>query len=213
MGSFVIFGAGGRAGRHAVAEARRRGHRVTAVVRDPSRHPAPAAEGVRPAAGDVTDPASVAALAAGHDAAINTAAVYGEGTDPAAFFPAAARALAAGLADAGVHRLVTVGLAPVLPGPDGVRQLDTPEFPAQFRPFCAAHAAGLDALRAEAGALDWLYLAPAGDFVHDSPRPSGRYETRPHSDPQARVTYADFALALLDEAADPRHHRTHLSVT
>jgi putative NADH-flavin reductase len=212
MGSYIVFGAGGRAGRQAVAEALRRGHRVTAVVRDPSRHPALAAEGVRVAAGDVTDPASVAALAAGHDAAVNTAAVYGEGTDPAAFFPAAARALAAGLAEAGVGRLVTAGLAPVLPGPDGVRLLDGPDFPAQFRPFCAAHAAGLDALRAEGGALDWLYLAPAGDFAHDA-APAGRYEPRPHADTSARITYADFALALLDEAASPAHHRTHLAVT
>ncbi|WP_031520886.1 NAD(P)-dependent oxidoreductase [Streptomyces sp. NRRL F-5123] len=213
MGTYVIFGAGGRAGREAVAEARRRGHHVTAVVRDPSRHAALAAEGVRLAAGDVTDPAAVAALAAGHDAAVNTAAVYGEGTDPAAFFPAAARALAAGLAEAGVPRLVTVGLSAVLPGQDGSSQLDSPAFPDEFRPFCTAHAAGLDTLRAEAGALDWLYLAPAGDFVHDAPEPTGRYEPRPHIDPAARITYRDFALALLDEAADPRHHRTHLAVT
>ncbi|MEU8250038.1 NmrA family NAD(P)-binding protein [Nonomuraea sp. NPDC048916] len=37
----TIFGAGGRAGRQVVAEARRRGHQVTAVVRDPARHSAP----------------------------------------------------------------------------------------------------------------------------------------------------------------------------
>ncbi|MFI0721302.1 NAD(P)-dependent oxidoreductase [Streptomyces sp. NPDC021224] len=213
MGNYIVFGAGGRAGREAVAVARHRGHRVTAVVRDPSRHPALAAGGVRLAAGDVTDPAAVAALAAGHDAALNTAAVYGEGTDPGAFFPAAARALAAGLAEAGVDRLVTVGLSAVLPGADGTSRLDSPAFPDEFRPFCAAHAAGLAALRAEAAALDWLYLAPAGDFVHDAPEPTGRYEHRPHTDPAARVTYADFALALLDEAADPRHHRTYLLVT
>src|SRR5690349_13707484 len=34
----VVFGAGGRVGRAAVAEARRRGHPVTAGVRDPARH-------------------------------------------------------------------------------------------------------------------------------------------------------------------------------
>ncbi|WP_245899650.1 NAD(P)H-binding protein, partial [Nonomuraea indica] len=38
MSKIVIFGAGGRAGRHAVAEAVARGHHVTAVVRDPARH-------------------------------------------------------------------------------------------------------------------------------------------------------------------------------
>ncbi|MGW4698416.1 NAD(P)H-binding protein, partial [Kitasatospora cineracea] len=39
MARIVVFGAGGRVGRAAVAEAVRRGHAVTAVVRDPDRHP------------------------------------------------------------------------------------------------------------------------------------------------------------------------------
>src|ERR1700730_3425152 len=70
MSKIVIFGAGGRAGRQAVAEAHRRGHEVTAVVRDPSRHCGLADGGVRVAAGDVTDMARVHALSAGHRAAL-----------------------------------------------------------------------------------------------------------------------------------------------
>jgi uncharacterized protein len=212
MGRFVIFGAGGRAGKQAVAETRRRGHQVTAVVRDPSRYGGPADSGVQITAGDVTDAADVAALAAGHDAAINTAAVYGAGTDPEAFFTSAAHALIKGLRQAGVNRLVTVGLASLLPGPDGTRLLDMPGFPAEFRPFCLAHAAGLEALRAEGGTLDWVCVSPAGDFDHDGKR-TGHYEIREHGDTAARISYADFALVLLDEAETPRHHRSHLAVT
>jgi putative NADH-flavin reductase len=211
MGSFVIFGAGGRAGKEAVAEARRRGHQVTAVVRDPSRYGGLADDGVRITAGDVTDAADVAALAAGHDAAINTAAVYGAGTDPKAFFTSAAHALIKGLRQAGVNRLVTVGLASLLPGPDGTRLLDMPGFPAEFRPFCLAHAAGLEALRVVGGTLDWVYVSPAGDFDHEGER-TGHYEIRAHGDATARISYADFALVLLDEAETPRHHRSHLAV-
>jgi uncharacterized protein len=211
MGSFVIFGAGGRAGKQAVAEARRRGHQVTAVVRDPSRYGGLADGGVRITAGDVTDAADVAALAAGHDAAINTAAVYGAGTDPKAFFTSAAHALIKGLRQAGVNRLVTVGLASLLPGPDGTRLLDMPGFPAEFRPFCLAHAAGLEALRVVGGTLDWVYVSPAGDFDHEGER-TGHYEIRAHGDATARISYADFALVLLDEAGTPRHHRSHLAV-
>jgi putative NADH-flavin reductase len=211
MGSFVIFGAGGRAGKQAVAEARRRGHQVTAVVRDPSRYGGLADGGVRITAGDVTDAADVAALAAGHDAAINTAAVYGAGTDPKAFFTSAAHALIKGLRQAGVNRLVTVGLASLLPGPDGTRLLDMPGFPAEFRPFCLAHAAGLEALRVVGGTLDWVYVSPAGDFDHEGER-TGHYEIRAHGDATARISYADFALVMLDEAETPRHHRSHLAV-
>ncbi|MCO5998879.1 NAD(P)-dependent oxidoreductase [Actinoallomurus rhizosphaericola] len=211
MGRIVIFGAGGRAGRQAVAEARRRGHEVTAVVRDPAGHGGLTDDGVRVAAGDVTDVTDVATLAAGHDAAINAAAVYGAGTDPDAFFPAAARALVKGLPQAGVDRLVAVGLSVLLPGPDGTRLLDAPGFPAEARPFCLAHAAGLEVLRAEGGTLDWVYVSPAGDFDHEGGR-TGGYDIREHGDAAARISYADFALALLDEAETPRHHRGHLAV-
>ncbi|MER7791009.1 NAD(P)H-binding protein [Streptomyces sp. NPDC097640] len=208
MGRFVIFGAGGRAGRQAVAEARRRGHQVTAVVRDPSRYGGLADDGVRIAAGDVTDMADVAALAAGHDAAINTAAAIA----PETFFTSAAHALIKGLRQAGVDRLVAVGLASLLPGPDGTRLLDMPGFPAEFRPFCLAHADGLEVLRAEGATLDWVYISPVGDFDHEGER-TGHYEIREHGDTAARVSYADFALVLLDEAEAPRHHRSHLAVT
>ncbi|ADI09654.1 NAD-dependent epimerase/dehydratase [Streptomyces bingchenggensis BCW-1] len=178
------------------------------MVRDPSRYGGLADGGVRIAAGDVTDVADVAALAAGHDAAINAAAV----TDPRAFFTSAAHALIKGLRQAGVDRLVTVGIATLLPGPDGTRLLDMPGFPAEFRPFCLAHADGLEVLRAEGAALDWAYVSPAGDFDHEGER-TGHYEIREHGDLAARISYADFALVLLDEAETPRHHRSHLAVT
>ncbi|MFW6695882.1 hypothetical protein [Streptomyces sp. MAR4 CNX-425] len=35
----------------------------------------------------------------------------------------------------------------------------------------------------------------------------------PHGDPRERISYPDFAVALLDEAESPRHRRTHLAVT
>ncbi|XHU04487.1 NAD(P)H-binding protein [Amycolatopsis sp. WGS_07] len=205
MSKIVIFGAGGRAGRQAAAEARRRGHEVTAVVRDPSRY----RDLADVVAGDVTDAADVAALAAGHDAAINAAAVYGEGTDPDAFFTGAARALITGLRQSGVDRLVAVGLSALLRAADGTPVLDS--LPAEFRPFCLAHAAGLEVLRAEGAGLDWVYVSPVGDFDHDGER-TGRYEIGGHGDLSAKISYADFAVALLDEVENPRHRRVHLAV-
>lgn len=212
MGGIVVYGAGGRAGRRAVAEARRRGHEVVAVVRDPAKHAGVAGEGVRLVAGDATDTGAVASAAAGCTAAIAAAAVYGEGTDPDAFFRDSARALVAGLARAGVPRLVVVGLASLLPDATGRRLLDDPAFPAEFRPFCEAHAAGLDVLRAAPPELDWLYVSPAGDFDHDAGRTDRGWRVPPHGDPGARISYQDFAVALLDEALSPRHHRMHLAV-
>ena len=71
MSAIVIFGAGGRAGRAITAEARERGHHVTAVVRDPGKYGDIAADGVPVVRGDVTDPRGIASAASGHDAAVH----------------------------------------------------------------------------------------------------------------------------------------------
>ncbi|MGW4499073.1 NAD(P)-dependent oxidoreductase [Micromonospora sp. NPDC004336] len=203
--NIVVFGAGGRAGRQAVAEARRRGHRVTAVVRDPARHGDLA--DARVVAGDVTDAASVAEAAAGHDAAVGAAVDLS--ASPHDFFTASSRALATGLAKAGVRRLVVVGLASILPGASGAALMDEPGYPNEYRSFYLGHAAGLAEL--QTCDLDWAYLAPAGDFDHDGPR-TGRYRLAGHGDPASRISYPDFAVALLDEIETPRHHRAAASI-
>ncbi|HET6345443.1 MAG TPA: NAD(P)H-binding protein, partial [Myxococcota bacterium] len=133
MSRIVIFGAGGRAGRHLVAEALRRGHGVTGVVRDPARH-----RGVQ---GDVTDVASVASTAQGHDVAICT--VYQQETDHTAFYLSVAKALVEGLRQANVKRLIVIGMD---------TSLD--------HPFAQARAAELAYLQANAGGLDWHFLVP-----------------------------------------------------
>ncbi|WP_066942278.1 NAD(P)-dependent oxidoreductase [Microtetraspora fusca] len=212
MGKIIIFGAGGRAGRAAVHEARRRGHDVTAVVRDPAKHRDQADDGlwdgVTLVAGDVTDADGVARLAAGHDAVVNAAADLATPSD--VFFPAATRALLDGLARAGVARLLSVGLASVLETSSGVRLMDTPGYPQEYRDFCLGHGAGTDALRSADTPVDWLVISPSGDFDHGGGR-TGRYRIAP-ADMDSRISYADFAIALLDEIDTPKHHRTHLGV-
>ncbi|MFC8266979.1 NAD(P)-dependent oxidoreductase [Streptomyces cinereoruber] len=209
MSRIIVFGAGGRAGRAAVTEARSRGHRVTAVVRDPAGHAGlSAADGVRTVAGDVTRADDVTRLSAGHDAAIS--AVHDPAARPEAFFTGASRALLDGLERADVHRLVGVGLASVLETASGDLLMDTPGYPQEYHAFYLGHAAGTDVLRTAAAGPDWLVLSPAGDFDHGGAR-TGRYRTAP-AEATSRISYADFAIALLDEIDAPRHHRTHVGV-
>ncbi|MFD8596732.1 NAD(P)-dependent oxidoreductase [Kitasatospora sp. NPDC059646] len=208
MSRIIVFGAGGRTGRAAVEEAARRGHHVTAVVRNPDRYPELGGERVRVAAGDVTDAERIARLAAGHEAAI--AAAYDAGVRPEAFFAAAAHALVGGLERAGVGRLIAVGLAATLEIAPGTPLMDAPGFPPEFRAFSRAHAAGAAVLRTSTTALDWLIVSPAGDFEHTTAARGG-YTVR-GADPAGRVTHADLALALLDEIDEPVHHQVHVGV-
>jgi putative NADH-flavin reductase len=209
----VVFGAGGRAGRAVLAEAAGRGWTATAVVRDPARHPDLGDDGVsggrvRVVTGDVTDADTVATLAAGHDAAVHAAASL---TVPAAaFFPAAATALLSGLAAARVPRLVAVGLASQLPDVTGTPLIDAPGYPSEYRDFMVGHGAGLHVLRTADTVVDWLVIAPAGDFDHGGQR-TGRYRFVP-GDAAARISYADHAIAVADEIERPRHHRLQVGV-
>ncbi|MET7472266.1 NAD(P)-dependent oxidoreductase [Micromonospora sp. NPDC005686] len=208
MGKIMVFGAGGRAGRTAVAEARQRGHQVTAVVREPGKHGNLAGDGVRVVAGDVTDTDRVARAAEGHDAAISAA--FDVAAEPSAFFTSAARALLDSLPRASVGRLLVVGVASILNDTSGTALMDTPGYPQEYRSFYLAHAAGADVLRSETDGLDWLIVSPAGDFDHAGAR-TGRYRSAA-ANAASRISYPDFAIALLDEIDTPKHHRAHLGV-
>jgi putative NADH-flavin reductase len=201
MSRILVFGAGGRAGRAAVEEARRRGHEVTAAVRTPSKYADLPVEVVR---GDLTDPEAVRRLAAEHDAVI--AAVYDGGADPTDFFPRVGKALAEGI---GGTRLVWVGLASILADDNGTLLMDTPGYPQEYRSFYDAHQAVVDLLAGSQA--DWVSITPCGDFDHDNPERTGSYRFAP-GDAASRISYADLAIALLDEIDRPRHHGALLGV-
>ncbi len=215
MSRIVVFGAGGRAGRHIVAEAAARGHQVTAVVRDPANHPDLSRDGVAVVAGDVTQADSVASVAAGHDAAVNAA---GRLDVPAEeFYLAATHALLTELPRAGVDRLIAVGIGTTLEVAPGVRVLDTPDFPADARAFSLGHAAELDALRAAETELDWLVVAPPPALLDAEAPRTGRYRIGDErvlpSEPDAPpFPYADVAVAVIDEIETPKHHRTMVAI-
>jgi uncharacterized protein len=209
MAKIVVFGAGGRAGRRVVEEAAARGHGVTAVLRTPDTRLAD--ERVTVVAGDVTDAASVATAAVGHDVAI-TAAVRLD-VPAVGFYTAATRALVTGLTDAGVPRLVLVGIGTTLDVAPGRRMLDDPDFPADHRAFGLGHVAQLDVL-ADAP-LDWVVLAPPPVFLDEAAERTGHYRTGGSALLQPApewFSYADLAVALVDEAESPRHHRALVAV-
>lgn len=180
-----------------MAEARGRGHEATVVVRDPAKYDGSAV------AGDVTDAAAVAELVRGHDVVVHAAADLA--VPAGEFFPAAATALISAFGG----RLVAVGLASVLPTADGVPLMDTPGYPDEYRDFYLGHAAGTQTL-AESAA-DWVMISPAGDFDHTGAS-TGHYR-RTAADAAAKITYADFALAVLDEIETPTTAREHYGVS
>ncbi|GAB2563668.1 NAD(P)-dependent oxidoreductase [Kribbella endophytica] len=218
MSRILVFGAGGRAGGAAVEEALRRGHEVTAAVRNPSKYAAARDAATTPGgprdaattsgggsptvvAADVTDSEAVARLAAEHDAVI--AAVYDAAPD---FFPQAGKALAEGV---GNTRLVWVGLASILATDNGTLLMDSPGYPTEYRAFFEAHQQATN--RLAASEADWVSITPSGDFDHENPERTGSYRFAP-GNATSRISYDDLAIALLDEIDNPKHHGVLLGV-
>lgn len=77
-----------------------------------------------------------------------------------------------------------------------------PTFPDAFKGVSAAHGLALATLRASEG-VKWTYISPAGDFQADGER-SGKYilggeELTLNSRGESIISYADYAIALVDE--------------
>ncbi|MET9246042.1 NAD(P)H-binding protein [Nonomuraea sp. NPDC003709] len=207
----TVFGAAGAVGGRVVAEALARGHEVTAVVRDPARFPLlPPAAHAR--TGDASDIGDVAALSAGQDLVVSaTRPAPGHEAD----LVTTAKALLAGAARAGVRLLLVGGAAGLtVPGTGGLTVVETPDFPPSWRPIALACNAQLEVCRAEPG-VDWAYLSPPA-LLEPGER-TGRYrlggdELLVDAEGRSAISMEDFAVALLDEAEHPRHHRARFTI-
>ena len=112
--------------------------------------------------------------------------------------------------------LVVGGAGSLYVNPEHSAQLtDGPDFPDAFKPLAAAMAKALTELR-ERKDVKWTYISPAGDFQADGER-SGRYilggeELTLNSKGESIISYADYAIAMIDEIEKGNHIRQRISV-
>src|SRR6266540_591662 len=98
--NLTVLAASGRTGLAITRQALRRGHTVTAIARDPGRITVPGSAGLRKVSGDVSDPASIAAVVDADSVVLSAL-----GTDQAGVLLAGAEAVAA----AGPRRIIWLG--------------------------------------------------------------------------------------------------------
>ncbi|MFP3864358.1 NAD(P)-dependent oxidoreductase [Pseudomonas capeferrum] len=202
MSKIAIIGATGRAGSQLLEEALRRGHSVVAIARDPSR--LQGRDGVTVKALDVKDSAALQAAVAGVDAVLSAAH----------FATLDAHAIIEPVKRAGVRRLLVVGGAGSLLLPSGHRVIDSPDFPEAYKAEASAGVRFLEVLRQEQN-LDWTFLSPSAEFVEGER--SGHYTLgKDHlligADGKSWITFADYAIAMLDELEKPAHSRARFTV-
>ncbi len=208
----TVLGARGRVGRRVVAEALERGHRVTAVVRDPAQL-GELPEGAQAEVGDAGDVADVVRLSADADVVVSALRPL-PGEDAANL--ATTRGMLEGIAQADT-RLIVVGGAATLrvPGSDGTLLLDDPHYlPAEFRPIGVASALQHGALRDEPR-VDWVYLSPPAELepgVRTGHYRTGSDELLMDGEGRSRISMEDLAVALVDEAEHARRSRDRFTV-
>lgn len=92
---------------------------------------------------------------------------------------------------------------------------EEPNFPDAFKPLATAMAKALSELR-ERNDVKWTYISPAGDFQADGKR-TGKYilggeELTLNSKKESTISYADYAIAMVDEAVNGKNIRKRISV-
>ncbi|MGR3963115.1 NAD(P)-dependent oxidoreductase [Pseudomonas sp. 910_23] len=202
MSKIAIIGATGRAGSQLLEEALRRGHTVTAIARNTEKL------GVRPGVTtkqvDALDAEALQHAISGSDVVISAAH----------FATLPASAVIGPVKKAGVKRLLVVGGAGSLLLPDGSRVIDSPGFPAEYKAEASAGADFLETLRQETE-LDWTFLSPSALF--DGTERTGKFrlgqdDLLVSSDGNSSISFADYAIAMIDEVETPKHSRKRFTV-
>jgi len=199
--------ANGKAGKLIVKEAVSRGLDVTAVVRGENK-----TEAAKVLTKDLMD--LTAADLAGFDVVVDA---FGAWTpETLEQHSTTLKHLCDILSGTDTRLLIVGGAGSLYVNPEHTAQVsDGPGFPDAFKPLASAMAKALSELR-ERKDVKWTYISPAGDFQANGER-SGQYilggeELTLNSKGESIISYADYAIAMIDEATKGDHIQQRISV-
>lgn len=199
--------ANGKAGRLITEEALRRGLDVTAVVRGENKSAAPQAI-IR----DVLD--ITASDLKGFDVVADAFGAWTEAELP--LHSTSLKVLCDALSGTDTRLVVVGGAGSLYVNPEHTACVaDGPDFPDMFKPLAAAMAKALSELR-QRNDVKWTYISPAADFQAEGER-SGEYilggeELTLNEKGESIISYADYAIAMVDEIVKGGHIQERISV-
>ena len=115
-----------------------------------------------------------------------------------------------------VRLLVVGGAGSLYVDPEHSAQvMDGPDFPEMFKPLANAQGKALAELRQRSD-VKWTFVSPACDFQADGER-TGKYllggeELMLNARGESIISYADYAIAMVDEAVGGNHIGQRISV-
>ncbi|WP_109484562.1 NAD(P)-dependent oxidoreductase [Occallatibacter savannae] len=202
----VLYGASGNAGSRILRELQSRGHDVTAAVRNPEKLPA----GTKSVRDDLGSVERIAEIISGADAVVSAYMPPPDDTDQ---LVAVTGQLIEAVRKAGGPRLIVVGGAASLEVAPGVTVLSSGHLPAAWVPIATSHAKALDLLRGSD--IPWTYFSPAG-FFEPGQRTGkfrlGKDQLVTDVKGESRISFEDYAVALVDELEKPAHIRERFTI-
>lgn len=204
----AVVAADGRVAKKVIAEALNRGHEVTAFGRHDVNE-TPAKTYIKKDILNLTKEDLQ-----GFDAVVDAFGAWTPEALPG--HSVTTKHLADILSGTNVRLLVVGGAGSLYVDPDHKVQLvDTPDFPDAFKPLATAMGKALAELRLRTD-VKWTYISPAADFQADGER-TGKYilageEFKLNSKNESVISYADYAIAMVDEIEKGKHIQQRISV-
>lgn len=200
-----VIGANGKAGQLVVKEALSRGHEVVGLVRDANK----VSESIEVKEIDVFNLSSDDVQ--GFDVVVSAYGAF----DTDSFVRAGDAFIDA---FSGVKTpLIIIGGAGSLfvDAEKSVRLVDSPEFPEEYKPISKGAALMLEKLL-QTNELNWTYMSPASFFDAEGKRTGsytkGKDQMIFNQASESYISYADFAIAVLDEVEQPQHRHERFTV-
>lgn len=198
----AIVGATGNVGQRLTAEALSRGHDVTAIARKEGDLPVHAKLNL--VKGDVVSEGASKALN-GHDAVIYSLRFSDFDFDAA---------IAAFRASDAPRLLIVGGAASLNAAQGGPALIDTPGFPDEIKVEAEPARQALNKMLA-AGGADWTFLSPSiiiGPGERTGKFRLGGDEVLMDAEGNSRISYEDYAIAMIDEVETPKHQGKRFTV-
>ena len=120
------------------------------------------------------------------------------------------------LKDSNIRLLIVGGAGSLYVNPEHTAQVkDGADFPEMFLPLANAQGEELEKLR-QRNDVKWTFLSPAADFQADGEK-TGKYilageELTLNSKGESIISYADYAVAIVDEIMTGNHIKERISV-
>ena len=205
----AVVAAAGKAGRKIVAEAASRGIEVTAFVRRKGQIVDGAKKVVVKDILDLT-----ADDLKNFDAVVDAFGAWTPETLP--LHTKTSQHLCDILSGSNTRLLIVGGAGSLFTNKEHTAQvMDAPNFPADWKPLAAAQAKALEELRGR-NDVKWTFISPAADFQADGER-TGKYilageEFTLNSAGESVISYADYAVAMIDEILSGKNIQKRISV-